>query len=173
MTDTSGEFEAIPSLFQGSNVDPIYDLGGNDAESTDPEIDDEHIRYALALPLFSQESEAEAHLRQTYHSNEEGLFDVAQSILASTGQPVVWLTQKRKSSQELDDDQIRIILVRQKEKLLAEAKFEILRHEYKADDAENHTRAWKSQIESQELELGHTRRIRTVQTRTRSNSKRL
>ena len=77
-TDTSDEFEAFPSLFQGSNVGTIYDLGGNDAESTDAEIDDEHIRYALALPLFSQESEAEAHLRQTYPSNEEGLFNVAQ-----------------------------------------------------------------------------------------------
>ena len=90
----------------------------------------------FALPLFSQEAEAEASLQQTYHSNEGGLFKGAQSILASTGQPVVWLTQKRKSSQELDDDQIRILLARQQEQLLAEAKSDILRHEYKADLAE-------------------------------------
>ena len=52
MTDTSDEFEVFPSFFQGSNVDTIYDLGDNDAESTDAEIDDEHIRNALASPLF-------------------------------------------------------------------------------------------------------------------------
>ena len=136
MTDTSDEFEVIPSLIQGSNLKTVYDLGNNDAESPDAEIDDEHIRHAFALPLFSQEAEAEASLQQTYHSNEGGLFKGAQSILASTGQPVVWLTQKRKSSQELDDDQIRILLARQQEQLLAEAKSDILRHEYKADLAE-------------------------------------
>ena len=112
VTDTSDEFEAIPSFFQSSNVDTIYDLGGNDAESTDAEIDDEHNRNALALPLFSQESEAEAHLRQTYHTNAAGLFKGAPSILARTGQPVVWLTQKRKCSQDLDDSKIRIMLER-------------------------------------------------------------
>ena len=52
VTDTSGEFEVFPSFFQGSNVDTIYDLGDNDAESTDAEIDNEHIRNALASPLF-------------------------------------------------------------------------------------------------------------------------
>ena len=55
MTDTSDEFEVFPSFFQGSNVDTIFDLGDNDAESTDAEIDDEHIRNALASPLFSGE----------------------------------------------------------------------------------------------------------------------
>ena len=70
----------------------------NDAESTDAEIDDEHTRCALALPLFSQESEAKAHLRQTHHSNAEDLFSGVQSILTSTVQPVAWLTQKRMSS---------------------------------------------------------------------------
>ena len=40
--------------------------------------------------------------------------------------------------------------------MLAEAKSEILRHEYKADDAENQIRALSSQIESQALEIGHT-----------------
>ena len=126
VTDTSDGFEVIPSLFQGSNLKTVYDLSNNDAESPDAELLDEHIRHAFASPLFSQETEAEASLKQTYHSNEEGLFKGAQSILASTGQPVVWLTQKRKSSQELDDDQIRVILEAQKEQLLVEAKSEIL-----------------------------------------------
>ena len=108
VTDTSDEFEAIPSFFQISNFDTIYDLGDNDAASTDAEIDDGHIRCALALPLFSQESEAEANLRQTHLINAEGLFKGAPSNLARTGKPVVWLTQKRKCSQDLDDSKIRI-----------------------------------------------------------------
>ena len=144
MTDISEEFGVIPTLFQGSNIEIVYDLGDNDAESPNAEIDVEHIRNALALPLFFlQECEAEADLRQTYHSNEEGLFKVAQSILASTGHPVAWLTQKRKCSQELDDSQFRTLLERQQEQLLAEAKSEILRHEYKADLAENQIRELK------------------------------
>ena len=97
VTDTSDDFEVTPSYFEGSN-----------------EIYDEYIRNALVLSLSFQESEAEASLRQTYHYNEEGLFKGAQSILARTGQPVARLPQKRKSRQELDDGQIRIILEGQK-----------------------------------------------------------
>ena len=129
-------------------------------------------RNALALPLFSQESEAEAHLRQTYHFNAEGLFKGAPSILARTGQPVVWLTQKRKCSQDLDDSKTRIMLGRQKEQLLAGAKSEILEHEYKADHAENQIRALKSQIESHALEIGHTF-ARDAQSRREQDLKRV
>ena len=80
VTDTSDEFEVIPSFFQGSNVDTIHDLDDHDAEPTDAEIDDKHFRNALALPLFSQDSEAEVNLRQTYHSNEECLFKGAVNV---------------------------------------------------------------------------------------------
>ena len=156
VTDTSDDFEVIHSFFQRSHVETVYDSGDNDAKSPNAETDDEHIRNALALPLYIQEREANASLRQAYHSNEESLLPGARSILAGTGQPVAWLTQERKSSQELDDGQIRTILERQKEQLLAEAKSEILRHEYKADHAENQIRALRSQMDSQELELGYT-----------------
>ena len=47
-----------------------------------------------------------------------------------------WMSQQRKSDQEIDNWQFRIILEREKEQLLAEAKSEILRHEYRADLAE-------------------------------------
>ena len=73
MTDTSDVFEVVPSLLKGTNLKTVYDLGDNDAESPDALIDDGHIRNALDLSLFSQESEAEANLKQTYHSNEEGV----------------------------------------------------------------------------------------------------
>ena len=110
----------------------------------------------------------------------ESLFQRAQSILASTGRPVtlhpfskgrgviacfaepwsytvIWMSQKRKSNQELDNCQFRIILEREKEQLLAEAKSEILRHEYRADLAGNNTCESKAQIDSQAVEIGHTR----------------
>ena len=94
-TDNSDDKEVSASFFQGSSITSIYDLGDNGAESPYVEIDDEHIRKALASPLYIQEREANASLRQTYHSSEESLLPSAQSILASTGRPV----QKRMSSQ--------------------------------------------------------------------------
>ena len=87
----------------------------------------------------------------------KSLFQGAQSILASTGKPVAWMSQKRTSNQELDNCQFRIILERQQEQLLAEAKSEILRHEYRADLAENDICELQRQIDSQAVKIGHTR----------------
>ena len=52
----------------------------------------------------------------------ESLFQRAQSIFSKYGKPVDWMSQKRKSNPELDNCQFRIILDREKEQLLAEAK---------------------------------------------------
>ena len=41
--------------------------------------------------------------------------------------------------------------------MLAEAKSEILRHEYRADLAENNTCEMQRQVDSQAVEIGHTR----------------
>ena len=101
VTDNSDDFQVTASVFQRSSVKTVHDLGDDDAETPDAEIDDEHIRNALTLPLYTQEREADAFLRQTYHSNEEGLFPGAESSLASTAKPVAWLTQERKSSRSL------------------------------------------------------------------------
>ena len=102
--DTSDEFEVLLSIFQGSNVDKIYNLGAENEEPANAERDDEHMRNALALPLFLQESEAEASLRQTYHLNEEGFSEGAQSVLASTVRPVVWPTHKAKVKPKVGQD---------------------------------------------------------------------
>ena len=67
------------------------------------------------------------------------------------------MSQKRKFNRELDNCQFRIILEREKEQLLAEAKSEILRHEYRADLAEIIICELKRQIDSQAVEIGHTR----------------
>ena len=76
---------------------------------------------------------------------------------ASTGRPVYWMSQKRKSNQELDNCQIRITFGKTREQLLAEAKSVILRREYRADLAEIYTGDLKRQIDSQAVEIGHTR----------------
>ena len=73
------------------------------------------------------------------------------------GDPSFGRPKKKKSSQKLDDDdRIRIILETQKEQLLAGTKSEILKHENKADLAENHLRGLKCQIEYQELDIGRS-----------------
>ena len=103
MLDPTEESNVHTSIFPGSATNDIYDLDIDHDEPAPAEIDDEQIRNALASPLCPQESEAEAGLRQTYHSNEESLFKRSQSVSVSTARPVFRQTQKQKSSQEVDD----------------------------------------------------------------------
>ena len=142
---TSDEFNVYLSIFQSSDLNNICNLGIDLEESANAEIEDEHIRDAFASPLFLQESEAEADLRQTHHSNKESLFKGAQSVLASTGRRVSGPTQKRGSNQEFDDDRIRTILEIQKKQLLSEAKSEILKYENQASLTEDYIREPKEQ----------------------------
>ena len=67
------DFEAVTSFFQGSKVKTVYNLGDNDAKYQDAEIDDEHTRNSLALPLYLQEREASASLLQVNHSQKRKL----------------------------------------------------------------------------------------------------
>ena len=74
-----------------------------------------HQKWACFATVYTGErswSQSEANLSLQWRR----LFQDAQSILASTRQPVIWLTQKLKSCQELVDGQIRIILNWQKRK---------------------------------------------------------
>ena len=81
----SEDFLEVTSLFQGSKVKTVYNLGDNDAKCPDAEIDDEHTRNSLASPLYLQEREASASLLQVYHSQRESLFQRAQSIFSKYG----------------------------------------------------------------------------------------
>ena len=85
----------LPSIFLGSDINQIYYLGIEGEESTKAELDDEHVGNAVASTLFTKESEAEASLAQTCHSNEESLLRGAQSVSANTGQSVVWPTKRK------------------------------------------------------------------------------
>ena len=81
MPDNFDDIEVTTSIFQSSSV------GDNSTESPDPEIDDEHIRNALASPLYIQKRGANASQSQVYHCNEESLLPGAQSIFAGTEDP--------------------------------------------------------------------------------------
>ena len=138
----SDDFEVLPSNFQGSDINQIFYLGIEGKESANAELDGEHVGNAVASPLFTQESEAEASLAQTCHSNEESLLRGAQSVSANTELSVVWPT-KRKSSRELEYERIKTIVQIQKEQLLRDARSEILKHENEANLTEDYIRGLK------------------------------
>ena len=127
----------------------------------DAELDDETMGKALSSPLFIQEREEPANLRQTYHSHEESLLP-AQSFFTrtSTGRPVHEpssdSSQKRKSSRDLKNERIRILLERQKEQILAEVRSEIQKHELQAESDRRSIHELSGIIDSQRMEIDHT-----------------
>ena len=118
----------------------------------DAELDDETIGKALSSPLFIQEREEPADRRQAYHSHEESLLS-AQSFFAHarTERPVHG--QKRKSSREMENERIRILLERQKEQILADVRTEIQKHEFQADSDRRSIQKLNGIIESQRGEI--------------------
>ena len=61
--------ETSAAIFQNESVD----IDTEPSCSCDAELDDKIIGKALSSPLFTQEREESANLRQTYHSHEESL----------------------------------------------------------------------------------------------------
>ena len=124
--------ETSAMIFQ----DESGDIDTEPSYSCDAELDDEIIGKALSSPLFIQEREEPANLRQAYHSHEESLLP-AQSLFAhtSTGRPVYEpsSSQKRKSGRDMENERIRILLERHEEQILAEIRTEIQKHEFQAD----------------------------------------
>ena len=129
------DFQAATSFFQGSNVKTVYNFGDNDAKHPDAEIDDVHTR----------QREVSASLLQVITHKEKACFNVHSQFLASTEKPV---------NQELDNCQSRFIFGETRELLLADAKSDFLRHEFRADLAENNFCEMKRQIDSQAVEMG-------------------
>ena len=125
----------------------------------DAELDDETIGKALSSPLFMQEREKPANWRQAYHSYEESLL-LAQSFFAHARRErrvhELSSCQKRKSSRDLENEQIRILVERQKEQILAEVRTEIQKHEFQADSDRRSIQELKGIIESQRREIYHT-----------------
>ena len=169
------DFEEVSSFFQGSNVKTVYNLGDNDAKYPDAEIDDERTRNSLASSLCLQEREASASLLQVYHSQKRKLVSTVHSqFLASTGKPVTGCHNKRKSNQEFDNCQIRIIFGKRKRTIARRSKIRdpetwiqsgSCRKQYLWIEETN----WFSRSEH----WAYSNRVWTVQTSTSSTSRRI
>ena len=139
--------------------DESGDIGAEPSYSCDAELDDEIIGKVLSSPLFIQEREEPANLRQAHHSHEESLLP-AQSFFAHTSsvRPVNELSscQKRTSRREMENERIRILLERQKEQILADFRAEIHKHKFQADSDRRRIQELSGNIESQRREIDHT-----------------
>ena len=95
--------ETSAAIFQEESGD----IETEPSYSCDVELDDEIIGKALSSPLFIQEREEPANLRQAYHSHEESLLP-AQSFFTrtSTVRPVYEpsSSQKRKSGRDMENE---------------------------------------------------------------------
>ena len=72
--------ETYTAIFQNESVD----IDTEPSYSCDAELDDELIRKALSSPLFTQERQEPANLRQSYHSHEESLLPAQRTVYRET-----------------------------------------------------------------------------------------
>ena len=101
----------------------------------DSEISDDIIGRALSSPLFTQEREEPACRRQAHHSPEESLLS-SQSLSVGhvrTGRPVnefgsLTSSVRENPCRDSENEQIRILLERQKEQILADCRAERFRN---------------------------------------------
>ena len=120
------------------------------------ELSDETIGRALSSPLFTQEREEPASRRQAYHSFEESLLS-SQTLSVGhvrTGRLASLSSNVRENPcRDSENEQIRILLERQKEQILADCRAEIQKHEFQADYDRRSTPKLNGVIESQRSEI--------------------
>ena len=136
----------------------------------DVEYDDATIGKALSSPLFIQEREDDACRRRAYHSQEEGLSSSLSSSVSHDRmvRPVVKPFDSQIScvreipSHSSESEQIRILLERQREQILADCQAEIRKHEFQADCDWRSIQELNEMIESQKEEIyrAHQGRLR-------------
>ena len=122
-------------------------------------IDDYTIGRALSSPLF-QEREHPASRGQANHSLEESLLS-SQSLSvghARTGRPLdefgsLISSVRENPCRDSENEQIRILLERQKEQILADCRVEIQKHEFQADYDRRSIQKLNGVIESQRGEI--------------------
>ena len=141
----------------------IQESSSENGSLNDLEYDDVTIGIALSSPLFTQEREDDASRRRAYHSQDEGLsFSQSSSVGHKTGRPVEEQFDSQVSSvQEIwrhssESEQIRILLERQREQILAECQAEIRKHEFQADYDRRSVQKLNEMIESQRGEIYRT-----------------
>ena len=127
----------------------------------DLEISDCTIGRALSSPLFTQEREEPASRRQASHSPDERLLS-SQSLSVGhvrTVRPVSdefgsQISNVRENPcRDSENEQIRILLERQKEQILASCRAEIQKHEFQADFDRRSIQKLNGVIESQRVEI--------------------
>ena len=126
----------------------------------DSEISDYTIGKALSSPLFTQERAEPAGRRQAYHSPVESLLS---SLSLSVGhvrtvRPVDEFDSRLSNVREnpcrdSENEQIRILLERQIEHILANCTAEIQKHEFQADYDRRSIQELNGFIESQRDEI--------------------
>ena len=123
----------------------------------DLEFDDHNIGMALSSPLFTQEREDAASRAQAYHSSDEGLSSSQSSSVGHvrTGRLVADQFDSlipnftENPCRGSENEQIRILLERQREKILADFQAEIQKHEFLADYDRRSIQKLNEVIESQ------------------------
>ena len=158
--------ETLAAIFQNESVD----IDTEPSYSCDAELDDELIGKALSSPLFTQEREEPANQTQTCHSHEESLLPAKSFITrTSTERPVYEpgsnLCQKRKSSRDLENERIRILLDRQMEQIHAEVRSEIQMHELQAESDKRSIHESSGVVDCHRMEIDHTTTGRDQSTR--------
>ena len=122
----------------------------------DSEIDDYTIGRALSSPLFTQEREDPASRRQAYHSPDESLLS-SQSLSVGHVRTGNFKCQG-KIRVASENEQIRILVERQEEQILADCREEIQKHEFQADYDRRSIQKLNGVIESQRGEINHALR---------------
>ena len=119
----------------------IQESSVENGSPSDFEYDDVTIGKALSSPLFTQEREDDASRRRAHHSHDEGL---SSSLLSSVSHDrterfvVKPFDSQISSVREIpshssESEQIRILLERQREQILADCQAEIQKHKFQAD----------------------------------------
>ena len=128
--------------------------------SHDLEYDDYTIGMALSSPLFTQEREDAASRRRAYHSQDEGL---SSSQLWTIGHRTGRLVVEQFDSQipnvrenprrSSENEQIWILLERQRVQILAYYQAEIQKHEFQTDYDRRSIQKLNEVVESQRGEI--------------------
>ena len=145
--------EATEPYIQESSVE--------NGSPNDFEYDDVTIGKALSSPLFTQEREDDASRRRASHSQDEGLSSSQSSSVSRdrTERPVVkpfdsQIPNVREiPSHSSESEQIRILLERQREQILADCQAEIGKHEFQADYDRRSIQKLNEMIASQKEEI--------------------
>ena len=118
----------------------IQESSGENGSPNDFDYDDVTIGKALSSPLLTQEREEDTCRRRAYHSQDEGLSSSQSSSVGHrTERPVVEQFDSQISNvrenprRSSENGQIRILLERQREQILADCQAEIQKHEFQAD----------------------------------------